>query len=72
MRLFTSKTTAKRGTKHQNKSMNKVCKLAATKNRHKTMPTQKIFQAKNFPLFLQGYYNYDVFYSCFNNKALND
>ena len=49
---FTSKTTAKRGTKHQNKSMNKVCKLAATKHRHKTMPIQKIFQAKNFPLFL--------------------
>ena len=50
---FTSKTTPKRSPKHKhkNKSMNKVCKLAATKHRHKTMPTQKIFQAKNFPLF---------------------
>ena len=51
---FTSKTTPKRGPKrkHQKKSMNKVCKLAATKHRHKTMSTQKIFQSKNFPLLL--------------------
>ena len=71
---FTFKTTPKRGPKHkhQNKSMNKVCKLAATKHRHKTMPKQKIFQGKNFPSFLQGYHNYDVFLLCFNIKALND